>query len=922
MTKKQIIYFIALLAISFEPLVANDDEQPIAPVEVKLGREINYAQDIVPILKKNCVACHNAKTKEGELSLESPDLMRVGGDSGPSIVNGKPEDSFLYLVASRIEEPVMPPLPNKMNAHKLSGQDVWKLRKWIEQGAKGKASTGRSALNWVKPAANLHPIYSLTLTPREDFVVSGLGNQIEIISLTDINNREYLIDPELKSYAHRDFVNAVAVAPSGKFIASAGYRIVKIWERNQPRTLNSNSAGSAIQAASTSGKGQYYCLVNQAGKVIIASDKPGLTWDSGLKKVTAISVNDSGKKVVLATENKLLVVDIPKNEKVELVVPSPVHSLLFQGNNIIAGHADGVIRLWHRPEKSPTYVAQGTELKKHTKAVTKLAIIPGTPLGLLSLSSDGIVVRWDLAAKALKKDWAVGGDAKSIAISPDGKRLISVHQTGRVVVWNEQKKVERDFKSPAALLQQVKLAEENVAIAKSLSTNRQTLLKAADKNVTDRKAALEKAKKALAEATKAFEATKKPQADAKVALDAVKKEIAAAKETPALKKKLDAAQKVFDEKQKTFTAAQEKEKRAKRTITLETASLKRGETEQVQAKKNAEQAAAHLKKSEADLATFKTEVAKNSLKAVGVRFVDAMRLQVLTEQGKLEDWNLATGQPLETESLPGVAKTVQLLPLANNRVCFVDESGTAKLFDMTVSWKLRSRLGPADGKLAVTQSELVNRVTSLAFSPDGKLLATGGGDPSRDGELMLWDWKSAKLVGKIPKAHSDVILSVEFSRDGKQLLTGAADKFVKIFDVATGKLVRSFEGHTEHVLSVAWKADGLSIASASADKTIKIWDTQNGSQKRTISSFGKQVTDLKYIGTSDNLASSCGDKLVRFYQAGNGRNYRNFSGAENYLYSVAVTRGEELVIGAGQNGVVRIWDGKNGKIRHSIKPTE
>jgi len=105
MIKKQIIYFVALLTISFQlPFAdaADDDDQPIAPVEVKLGREVNYAQDIVPILKKNCVACHNAKTKEGELSLESPDLMRVGGDSGPAIENGKPEDSFLYQVASRI----------------------------------------------------------------------------------------------------------------------------------------------------------------------------------------------------------------------------------------------------------------------------------------------------------------------------------------------------------------------------------------------------------------------------------------------------------------------------------------------------------------------------------------------------------------------------------------------------------------------------------------------------------------------------------------------------------------------------------------------------------------------------------------------------------------------------------------------------
>ncbi len=920
---KYITCLITLFVISSVSSVTQADEQPIAPIEVKLERKISYAQDIVPILKKNCIACHNAKTREGELSLESPDSMRAGGDSGPSIINGKPDDSFLYLVAARIEEPVMPPLPNKMNAHKLSGQDVWKLRRWIEQGATGKASTGKTPLKWVGPAANLHPIYSLALTPREDFVVSGIGNRIEIISLTDINNRQQLIDPELKKYAHRDFVNAVTVDPSGKYIASAGYRIVKIWERSEPRMLNSVSAGTAILAASTSINNQFYCLVNQTGKVIIGGEKPGATWDSGLKQVSAVSVDEQGKKVALATGNEIRIIDIPSKETVSVAVAGPVQSLLLWDNKIIAGHADGVIRIWHRPKGAPTYVAEGTELKKHKSAVTRVKFIDGTAPGLVSLSVNGVVTQWDLTSKSLIKDWSVGADVKSFALSPDRKRLISIHQTGRVVVWNEQKKVEREFKNPAALLQQVKTAEENVAIAKSLSTNTQTLLKAAEKNVTDRKAALEKAKKSIAEITKAFEASKKPLADAKSALDTVKKEIAAAaKQTPELKKKIDAAQKVFDEKQKAFTDVQEKEKRAKRTISLETASLKKGETEQVEAQKKADQSAAVLKTTEATLAALKTEVGKNSLKAVGARFVDTERLQIVTQLGHLEDWNLSTGQPLNSKSLPELKNCVQILPLAQKRVCFVAQDGNAGLYDMTISWKLRSRLGSADGNLAVTDSRFVNRITSLSFSPDGKQLATGGGDPSRDGELMIWDWKAGKLIRQIPQAHSDVVLSVSYSRDGKQLLTGSADKFVKIFDVATGKLSRSFEGHTEHVLSVAWAADGLSVASASADKTIKIWDTQNGSQKRTISNFGKQVTDLKYIGTSDNLASSCGDKIVRLYQAGNGRNYRNFSGAENYLYCVAVTRGEELVIGAGQNGVVRIWDGKKGSIRHSIKPVE
>lgn len=914
-------YLICFLAVVTNVSVQADD-QPITPVEVKLDREVNYAQDIAPILKKNCIACHNSKTREGELSLESPDKMLEGGDSGPSIAPGKPKDSFLYLVASHIEEPVMPPLPNKMNAHDLTGKELWKLKRWIELGAKGKALSGRSALNWTGPAANLHPIYSLTLTPNEDYVVSGIGNRAEMISLTDVNNRQDFIDPELKTFAHRDFVNAIAVDPTGRFAASAGYRIVKIWERSDPQTLHSLPAGSPIVIASRSGNGQFYCLVNQAGKVIVGAEKPGVTWESGIKQISAATVDDQGKLAFLATGNEIRVVDLASKNVVRFAVPSPAHSLVEWGGKIIAGHADGVIRFWHRPAGSATYLAQGTELKKHKTAVSKLELVAGELQGLISFSAEGLISLWDLKTNGLKNEWATGGDVKSFALSGDRKRLVSVHASGKVAVWNEQKKLEREIKSPARLLLQVKSSEENVAIAKSLTTYHQTLQKAAVKNVTDRKAALEKAKKALEETAKTFEASKKPKGDAAVALGAVKKEIAAAKETPELKKKLEAAQKVFDEKQKAFTDSQEKHQRANKTIGLETASLTKAEAEKLESDKHVEQAVAHSKTKETELAAFKAEVAKNTLKAVGVRFVDAQRLQVVTEQGLAEDWNLSNGLPLQTQSVGAVKQTVQILPLAQDHVCCIAADGEAHLVNMSVSWKLRSRLGPADGKLVVTDSQLVGRVTSLSFSPDGKLLATGGGNPSRDGELILWDWKAGEISRKISDAHSDVVLSVKFSRDGEQLLTGAADKFVKIFRVDSGEMVRSFEGHTEHVLSADWAADALSIASASADKTIKIWDTQNGSQKRTISGFGKQVTDLDYIGVGDKLVSSCGDKAVRMYTTSNGSNYRSLSGAENYLYSIAVTQNEELVISGGQGGIIRIWDAKTGKLLNSLKPVK
>jgi WD40 repeat protein len=76
------------------------------------------------------------------------------------------------------------------------------------------------------------------------------------------------------------------------------------------------------------------------------------------------------------------------------------------------------------------------------------------------------------------------------------------------------------------------------------------------------------------------------------------------------------------------------------------------------------------------------------------------------------------------------------------------------------------------------------------------------------------------------------------------LASGAADKFLKVWDVAKGTLIRSYEGHTHHVLGVAWKFDSNVIATCGADNVIKIWDVNTGEQQRTIAGFNKQLRAL------------------------------------------------------------------------------
>jgi WD40 repeat protein len=206
-----------------------------------------------------------------------------------------------------------------------------------------------------------------------------------------------------------------------------------------------------------------------------------------------------------------------------------------------------------------------------------------------------------------------------------------------------------------------------------------------------------------------------------------------------------------------------------------------------------------------------------------------------------------------------------------------------------------------------------NSVHDVAVTPDGKRAVSASWDT-----LTVWDLATGRELRTL-EGHSARVNSVAVTADGKRVVSASDDRTLKVWDLDTGCELRTLEGHSDGVNSVAVTPDGKWAVSASHDKTLKVWDLETGGVLRTLEGHTEWVYGVAVTPDGRRAVSASWDKTLKVWDLETGRALRTLKGHSDHVVGVAATPDGTQAVSASEDHTLRVWDLATGRTVHTLE---
>jgi WD40 repeat protein len=195
-------------------------------------------------------------------------------------------------------------------------------------------------------------------------------------------------------------------------------------------------------------------------------------------------------------------------------------------------------------------------------------------------------------------------------------------------------------------------------------------------------------------------------------------------------------------------------------------------------------------------------------------------------------------------------------------------------------------------------------VQQLSWSAEGRKIATAG-----DTTIRAWNADSGRVLWSA--SHTDTVLCVAWSPNGRTVASAALDKTIRLWDAASGRAIRTFPGGFQTVWNLTWSPNGETLA-AGTDASIRLYDARTGRMERTLAEAFGPATNVAWSPDGSLLAATTLSQGIRLLDNATGEQRRHLVGHAGFISCLAWAPDGQMVAAGSDNSVVQLWDMESG----------